>query len=229
MKERPILFSGEMVRAILEGRKTQTRRIVTVPWAKKKKTTPYSPYFEESEGKLLFQDEFGDWLDFEKKWKCPYGQPGDELYVKENWKTGENLDPYNATEIREQAEDAGFCGGPFAPLWYPSDDTYRRWGNDDSAFGKPGRLRVARFMPRWASRLQLRVTDVRVERVQEITPSDAKSEGDKERSGFPEFYRRGEMCHVDWFKELWNSINEKRGYGWEANPFVWVVEFERVK
>lgn len=165
MNEHPIIFSTEMVRAILDGRKTMTRRVINHP-------ERYEHIRE---------------CDF----CCPYGQVGDKLWVRESflikhdYKTPKGF-PYYKTN---------FC-----------DDKITKW--------KP-----SIFMPRWASRITLEITGIRVERLQEISEQDAKDEG---------------ICFyddnaVDVFRELWDSINAKRGYSWESNPFVWVIEFKWMK
>lgn len=84
-KERPILFNGEMVRAILECRKTMTRRVVTVPWHKGKRCVPYAPYYEDYDGVLMVCDEYGDWHNYQDVTPCPLGIPGDRLWVRETW------------------------------------------------------------------------------------------------------------------------------------------------
>lgn len=248
MTEKPISFSAPMVRAIIDGRKTQTRRVITVPWAKKRKTTPYSPYFEESDGKLLFQDEFGDWLDFEKKWQCPYGSKGTKLWIREEWRTikdQDHLKPSNcciASTIQYRSDMS---------TQIPGDTT------KDEDFGK---WRRSRFIPKSFSRLQqLLVKDVRVERVQDITEEDAKAEGveslDSERTIEEADYSICERCggtglyndvgpslgvipdcdcpdcdtHLKRFQNLWDIINSRRpGCSWKDSPWVWVVEFERI-
>ena len=182
MKERPILFSGSMVRAILEGRKTQTRRVIR---------------FQPDEDGLAFDLIKRGWFDTSgREYKCPYGQPGDRLWVRETFHAYENRVIYRAT--------------------IP-------YGNFDCHF-KPWTPAI--YMPRWASRITLEVTRVRVERLQGI------SEGDSQREGCerPILQDMGPDLHPytgyyrDAFKNLWQSIN---GPGsWEANPFVWVVEFK---
>lgn len=163
MKERPIIFSTPMIQAILEGRKTQTRRVVK-----------YRPYAQDDAPVHLHE--------------CPYGVPGDRLWVREAWGQGY-----------------------FTP---PGDDTtegaihYRATELDAHVTWKP-----SIFMPRWASRITLRITKVRVERVQNITGKDAIAEG---------------VESVDQYRKLWNSLNAKRDYGWDENPRVWVIEFRRV-
>jgi hypothetical protein len=210
MKELPILFSGPMVRAILEGRKSQTRRVV-------KGLTPGHEHTGRSLTGLGYPASMGKWwaefLHSEPGSPiyvaCPYGQPGDRLWVRETWcpaatsgydAPSDGRDP----SIWYRATDDGECEGP----WSPSI-----------------------FMPRWASRIELEVTGVRVERVQEISPLDAIAEGIMEYEpgafhwepwGPGTEYFRGPR---DAFLTLWDSINAKRGHGWDVNPWVWVVEF----
>ena len=176
VKERPILFSGAMVRAILEGRKTQTRRVV------KPTSGPHS-----IEKTICTPGSLAAFI----RHRCPYGQPGDRLWVREAW-------------------------------WKRPDGSisYRADGNDFVAGGRP-RYSPSIHMPRWASRITLRLTDVRVERVQDISVSDCIAEG----LGYPTDDR---YAAVDNFKPLWDSINAARGYGWDANPWVWVLVFEPV-
>lgn len=205
VKERPIIFAPESVRATYAGRKTMTRRVVTVPWAKGKRTTPYEPHYVESDGRLLWMDEYGDYHPMEPL--CPYGVPGDRLWVKE---------PF-------ALEDAEGCDvGPEDP----EGDTWRvhyRTGPDDVA---PTRWRSPRFMHRWASRLLLEVTDVRVERVQDISEEDARAEGAPARPNDLKVSWGPYRCG---FADLWDSLNARRGFPWEANPWVWCISFRRVE
>lgn len=185
MKERPILFSGEMVRAILEGRKTMTRRVI--------KPQPA-----------------GEWA-APGKTACPYGQPGDRLWVRETWRKTNWTDEPNRGEWRvfwraTEKEDSRNNG-----LWRPSI-----------------------HMPRWASRILLEVVSVRVERVQDISEEDARAEGvewQNERPCWVNYLDREDWSPTarDSFRTLWDSINAKRGYGWDANPWVWVVEFKKIE
>jgi len=171
MKERPILFSSEMVRAILDGRKTQTRRVVN----------PRCAY------------------------KCPFGRPGDRLWVRETFHTCPHCDGMVAYRAGGWKRGESFSWDDLSPLrpkcaahgWKPSI-----------------------HMPRWASRITLEVVNVRVERVQDITDADAIAEGVK-LPGVTQYEGRAR----DAFKALWDSINAKRGYGWDVNPRVRVVEF----
>jgi hypothetical protein len=174
MKERPILFSGPMVRAILDGRKTQTRRVVK-----------------------LRNDSCGDpIMPNDPRMPCPFGGPGDRLWVKETH-------------------------GPSA-----GGMVYRADGGTACPDG--GKWRPSIFMPRWASRITLEVTGVRVERLQDISQADAMAEGVTQgvyRGLTGSIVATCEDQVVEGYRELWQSIN---GPGsWDANPWVWVVEFKR--
>ena len=207
MKERPILFSGEMVRAILDGRKTQTRRVIK-PQPMKLDTAQWfpGPPGDKRNAKHYANESHlrkGLPIDF-----CPYGIPGDRLWVRETWRTdklGEGEYPVRKGQWIE-------CRAtPDIP-----PPTY------------PGRWRASIHMPRWASRIDLEITDIRVERVQEISPQDVCREGIR-----PTIPGGFEIDECDWigaqqFKPLWDSINAKRGYGWDMNPWVWVISFRRI-
>ncbi|HQQ70360.1 MAG TPA: hypothetical protein PLL92_08630 [Alicycliphilus sp.] len=205
MKERPILFSAPMVRALLNGTKTQTRRVVKgAPddWApmqpQRFAPTVFDRHGNEDAGPWTFGagNEDGDcWI------TCPYGQPGDRIWVREAWAwSGDGAVPA-ADRVRK------------GEVWFRAD-TER---------SSPAiRWRPSIHMPRWASRITLEVTGVRVERLQAISEKDAWAEGcegyDDDMTGGKSGYR--EYC------ELWEQIN---GPGsWDANPWVWVIEFKRV-
>lgn len=254
MTERPILFSGAMVRAILDRRKTQTRRAV--------KASQLIVDLRISGAIATAVHPGGG----NSTLRCPYGKPGDLLWVKEAWRAGATLDTYSPKEIESAASEAGWTYGPRGPLYYEADGSETRWGPQDLRdFGGAGRLRPSIYMPRWASRIKLAVTDVRVERVQSISEEDAMAEGigifghAEKYSALgalagmaavnPKMSRRGLLAGVlsafhlsvgddgtaasctahGAFAHLWESINAKRGYGWESNPWVWVVEFRRVE
>lgn len=176
MKKRPILFNGEMVRAILAGRKTQTRRVV--------KPQPHNP------GLQAWLEEVSDGFI-----RSPYGVPGDRLWVRETWNCIE-------TGIKTQRQD-----------WV----RYRATDGEE-LYWKP-----SIFMPRWASRITLTITGVRVERVQDISSDDCRAEGLTPDSEISLLWRENIR---DKYRDLWNSINAKRGYGWDTNPWVWVISFE---
>lgn len=209
-KSRPILFSGPMVRAILDGRKTQTRRAVKdVPdWCL-------------SGDVAAITNGAGEWAisqlgtrprvwppDPKSGFTCPYGQPGDELWVRETWRPLSEFDPSPETG---------------AAYWADSHVGLERRNGD-------AKWRPSIHMPRWASRITLTVTAVRVERLQDISEADAIAEG------CSEFY--GDIMNINdghvgtatrprrfAFRDLWQSINGPDS--WDANPWVWVVEFER--
>ena len=140
---------------------------------------------------------------------CPYGYPGDRLWVREAWRT---LEGYDAMPPRDIPLSA--------PIWYEAD------GPAPAGFG---RYRHARFMPRWVSRSMDEIVGIRVERLQEISDSDAFAEGvEKTSYGCHKHTPGGFGCMTgrDGYRALWESIN---GSGsWEANPWVWVVSFKRV-
>lgn len=207
MKERPIIFSGPMVRAILAGRKTQTRRVVqpqpefhgVKSWSRGKwceACDRWDFYVPTTGGVYTSSTTNGEW-------RCPYGVPGARLWVRETW-AGDDMKGF---VYRADHPGADLKRGDLDD----GDQAIRSW--------KP-----SIHMSRWASRLTLEVKSVRVERVQEISEADAKAEGLRERDdpGHQAFAR-------DEFARYWNVINAKRGYGWDANPWVWVIGFEVVR
>ena len=253
MKERPILFSGEMVKAILDGRKTQTRRAVKpqplqdvdgdeeITWEEKPIETGW-------ESEIGTEPCFAHWQLMRPgklqpaKILCPYGVVGDRLWVKESWRTGSRLDGLDAAGITNAAEDAscqpgkGESWGKYkpCPIVYEADGKHLVWADNDFAehnFGPIGRLRVPRFMPRWASRITLEITGVRVERLQDITDQDAESEGIQDHPQITSRwmdYETGDesSCPIHSYRTLWEKIN---GHGsWDANPYVWVIEFKKI-
>ena len=203
--EHQILFSGEMVRAILEGRKTQTRRVIKPEWWR-----CLDPDDPEDIKKAIPQ--------------CPYGKPGDTLWVKEtfcgHWGPGEN----NPEKILTSGEMIKQNDGTFHPtspknplnLYYKA--TY---GNKPPLFHL--KWKSSRYMPRWASRITLKVVNVRVDRVQKISADDIYAEGCQPIPS------NKYLNIFEWYADLWDSINTKRGYGWDVNPYVWVIEFEVMK
>lgn len=213
MRERPILFSGEMVRAILEGRKTQTRRVAKVHDA-------------HVAGMISPNGSNAARSPKEHVSYCPYGKPGDRLWVRETLRTHRCF---------------GFPLGQ-SPQVNPAGE--RIWSYAADNLPDPTGSRPSIHMPRWASRLTLELTEVRVERVQDIREEDAKAEGcqeaydepfelgsaarrENEKNGYfpPSSYTSG-------YAALWDQINAKRDggiYAWEKNPWVWVLEFKRVE
>ena len=235
MTERPILFQAEMVRAILDGRKTQTRRKMKVqPWPDATvEVGPYHPHIVDRHGESHPGPvTFGAIWDHQNivnggdaGLRCPYGASGDTFWVRETvWaESTSNGDGVRYTAdhdwriIRntQQASEA-WC-------------KLAQYGGADALDNQSniGRRVPSIHMPRWASRITLRITDVRVERLQHISEDDARAEGcpyPPEWAG--RFMDRDETAKM-WFKSIWNQIN---GLGaWQANPWVWALTFERVK
>lgn len=209
MKERPILFSGPMVRAILEGRKTQTRRVINsvtgigrVTEFQASDTPGYAWTFRDS--RLLWNDLTTP--DFFSR--CPYGEPGDRLWVREAFRPYPPQNPSSKWEIVYAADAASVaCEAPstYMPVLY----NYERWY-------------PSIHMPRWACRLVLEITDVSVQRLQELLEVDAHAEGVEHSLHLP-----GGRTASENFAHLWESIN---GDGsWESNPWVWVITFSPVR
>lgn len=200
MRERPILFSGPMVRAILEGRKTQTRRVMT---PQPDDSTP--GYWAWSPRKGVSSGKVGAYV-----WG-PYGVSGDRLWVRETYRLRADQDH------KKPIEDWWKSGAS----WYEADGPCTPSG----CGGGAGKLRPSIHMPRWASRLTLEVTGVRVEQLNKISEDDAKAEGvdPYEWPGGP-----ANPHAVGAFRELWDRINGKR-HPWSSNPWVWVVEFKRIE
>ena len=246
MREHPILFSTQMVRAILEGRKTVTRRPM--------KEQPFSDGYQQGDVCL---DQNGAYARFSveavggggyrsEEFQCPYGDPRDRdrLWVREAWRVPDSLDACSGFQIAEKCLDAGYRN-PWCPIRYEADGILNSagdWHDFGSTPGSstPGRYRHARFMPRWASRITLEVTGVRVERLQDISDEDCfceglRSMGARAAACRPIGQRRAlnEWIEpVQWdsprnaFRDLWSSINGDSS--WLENPWVWVVEFQKV-
>lgn len=226
MKERPILFSAPMIRALLAGTKTQTRRVV--------KPHPTDPRV----GGACTYDEHGEWVWLNghdgsivsRMGRCPYGQPGDRLWVKETWRIGEDVgegwsldsepgdlhliyDADGARDYRSFPEDYRWPSN--GKVVHNSEGTPDHW----ISYGSFPSI----FLPRWASRITLEITAVRVERLQDISEADARAEGCT--GHWVEEAPAADQARFD-YRELWEQIN---GPGsWDANPWVWVVEFRRL-
>ena len=197
MKERSILFSGEMVRAIIAGRKTQTRRVV------KFREVPNEPEHHNP------WHTAGGWQDGDESLRCPYGAPGDRLWVREGWSAPITvLGAVNWLRMGSGEKPVYRADGGALPSGY-------------------GAWRSPLFMPRWASRIALRVTGVRVERLWDITEADALAEG-VEPDPLGRWYGSGYNTAVYAYEAEWDRINGKRA-PWASNPWVWVVEFRRVQ
>jgi hypothetical protein len=223
MKELGILFSAPMVRALLDGTKTQTRRACK-PANEHALSYVVGPGEERSDlAAGWFGDEEGDLL-----FRCPYGKPGDRLWVRETWRhtagslgearaiteditSGTAVD-WRATYIENCIRDLGFTQDDAEMA-----DSFETW-------------RPSIHMPRWASRILLEITGVDVERLQDISEADAKSEGidmQAARTAISSIGMREIAGPVAEFSVLWDSVN---GAGsWDTNPWVWVVEFRRIE
>jgi hypothetical protein len=221
MKEHPILFSGPMVRAILAGRKSQTRRVVKPKyeigmWDWDPKDKSYGPFIADKYGDYHKVTDYAPW------------QPGDRLWVRETF-----------ADLRGM----GFGNDPVTdkPWNFAYKADIQPGSDSDQARIDYGvKWKPSIHMPRAASRITLEVTDVRVERVQDITEQDAISEGALTIPNTPEYQKvfdeavsaeqkppLGESPRQR-FARLWDIINAKKGYGWETNCWVWVIEFRRV-
>lgn len=202
-KERPILFSGPMVRAILSSRKTMTRRIVN-PQPKEGESVDVCGY---SKTGWAINGATGA-CHCSESVRNPYGWPGERLWVRETWAHTNDYDGQVLMDNR-------------VAIYRADADIL------------PSRWRPSIFMPRCFCRLELEITDVRVERLQEISGDDAKAEGADCRTDLawngttdrPDFYTSGNIAG---FRELWDKLNAKRGFSWDTNPWVWVVSFKRV-
>lgn len=254
MKERQILFSGAMVRAVRDGRKTQTRRVV-------------KPQFEREPVAVI--DGVPSWdaptnYDGEVQMNtthgkpCPYGVPGDRLSVRETffaygrWETR-----YSAKKGRDEWHFVDMTIECDRAYQYAADDQAVPLETDRSGVLPGWWKRPAIFMPHSASRITLANLDVRVERLQDISEDDAIAEGvepidferyEHDRSICPRCGgtrlhdalgpNGGVLCdvdcrecdtHVKRYRHLWDSLNAARGYGWDTNPWVWCVEFKRIE
>ena len=201
MKEHPILFTGEMVNAILENRKTQTRRIIKPQPEKWVSQAGYTFFCDKDEIAFRGMTPNGP---AEYAIKLKY-QKGDHLWVKEGLYRGE----------WEGENDAIYYQADNTPAWDMSRPATWVWNKNKLP---------SMFCPYGLSRITLEVTRIYAERVQEISEADAIAEGIK-RDMYPidGLYQPQQL-----YAELWDSINAKRGYGWDVNPWVWVIEFRRI-
>lgn len=210
MQERPILFSGAMVRAILDGRKTQTRRVISTRHpieflggrGQESDLSAWGWFFDgpEHSGYMVLargmnqRHEHGC-----VSIPCPYGEPGDRLWVRETWRA----------ETSEEVQT----------VYYRADEEWHK-----GAGWKP-----SIHMPRWASRLTLEVTEARVQRLQEISEEDAEAEGCPGARGGGHPAGDDGMTPREEYRVLWDSINgERQGCSWADDPWVWAVSFKVV-
>ncbi len=199
LQERPILFSGPMVRAILDGRKTQTRRVCKL----QPEIVDVEPRYEKNTWGFWHDDEYPNG----RCVTCPYGVPGGRLWVRETWRQYHPKTSYSDGIVyRADAQKALGAGS--------HSDTYQ-W--------KP-----SIHMPRKFCRLLLDVKAIRVERLQDISEDDADAEG-VDAVSMDDMPRQAVWSRRQDFAQLWDSLNKKRGFGWDTNPWVWIIKFERVQ
>ena len=194
-KERPILFSAPMVRAILAGSKTQTRRVVKT----------HELMLDRLDSLLVNPKRPGVWDYYdsddqeEHEFCCPYGVPGERLWVRETFWARKGIFP-NAVP------------GYHDLVFYRADP------DPAPNLDRPLTWKPSIFMPRWASRLTLEITEVRLERLMSITHADAIAEG-----------ITGEQSPRAGYAALWDTINAKRGFDWASNPWVWALTFKMLE
>lgn len=206
MSEKPIIFSTEMVRAILDGRKTQTRRVMK---PQPKASELFDDYIQYKNIHWNPKDDYKHNIPVQAlKYKL-----GDVLWVRETWR------PVNSETYKIYPKESAI---DYAADWSPIH--FENSKNPKACNG--GKWRPSIHMPRAAARLFLRVTDVRIERVQEISADEAEKEGCK----FVYAYGLDSVAMSPYqaFIHLWDCLNAKRGYSWKSNPWVWVIEFERI-
>lgn len=196
MKSRPMIFQSDSVLGILADQKTMTRRVV-------KGLTPEHQYNgflhilndKKMSGEAWFSLKPHKALNTSSLYiKCPYGVVGDRIWVRETW-------AFDDVDQKVSSENSTIFKADFL-----GDSKNQRW-------------RSAMFMPRAASRIELEITGIRVERLQDISETDAIAEGVEQGYG---------LRHVGFYQDIWDSINGKK-YPWSSNPWVWVVEFKRVE
>lgn len=215
MKESPIPFKGDMIRAVLSGQKTQTRRPM--------KPIPVYPDAFDGLRREIHDGQVHFWASGAElpahKFRCPYGQPGDRLWVKETFYKYYPSETWPEPKALYKADGITLC--------------------DKDSEGKKQRWTPSIHMPRILSRITLEITDVHVERVQDITNDEAIAEGAYEvrKVGDDIAHATWTMDGLDWrydtpreaFAATWDSLYAARGLGWDANPWVWVVTFKRVE
>lgn len=193
MKENPILFNGDMVRAVLSGQKTQTRRPM--------KPIPVYPDAFDGLRREIHDGQVHFWASGAElpahKFRCPYGQPGDRLWVRERWAADMSFDDLPPRMLPPRG----------MPIYYHA-----------TAQCMDYKWRPSIHMPRWASRITLEITDIRVERVQDISEEDVQAEGFSDRP-----------ASKNKFRIAWDLLYWKRGLGWDVNPWVWVITFKRAE
>lgn len=215
MKESPIPFKGDMIRAVLSGQKTQTRRPM--------KPIPVYPDAFDGLRREIHDGQVHFWASGAElpahKFRCPYGQPGDRLWVKETFYKYYPSETWPEPKALYKADGITLC--------------------DKDSEGKKQRWTTSIHMPRILSRITLEITDIRVERVQNITSDGAIADGAYEvrKVGDDIAHATWTMDGLDWrydtpreaFAATWDSLYAARGFGWDVNPWVWVITFKRAE
>lgn len=226
MKTTPLLFQPDMVNALLDGRKTQTRRIVDWKRLHKQAGLPFPTRCKLAWFKILsgWGIDAGDGV--MRAVSCPYGDRGDLIWVREAFLCGYEFDENDVPTDKER-------------VWYRASNPDLRWFDGESDWPRENApWKPSIHMPRWASRLTLRITDIRVERMQDISREDAIAEGiercewmyacDPWKNYIPKQSPcRGFSYPPRSYQSLWESINGRES--WEENPWVWVIEFEVIQ
>ena len=208
MKETPLILQGWGVKATLDGLKTQTRRTYGLEKINESPNEWGKPRYD-GDGIWLFPHEYGDIVEI----KCPYGGPGDTLWIREAWAENERGQILYKADYESITRAMDF---PLIPIkWKPSI-----------------------FLPKEKARLWREIVSVRAERVQEISEEDAKAEGCQliartirpfSLSPQPHFTEpERPFIYRDHFIGIWDSLNAKRGYGWDFNPWVWPIEYKQL-
>jgi hypothetical protein len=240
MKEHPIIFSGPMVQAILDGRKSVTRRVIKPQPPSWITHGRYRCFGATDDLPWELCSDEGASAGFVR---CPYGKPGDRLWVRETWAIayweGAEYQVDYGTGIEHDAWPVSYDGSLAELAQNPPPDWHIVYRAEcaTSAEIETFKWRPSIHMPRWASRITLEVIGIRVERVQDITEPDAIAEGVgygyQMNAGWPDYgHIEDGICTLTQdtavmsFATLWDSINAKRGYSWDSDPWVWVVEFE---
>lgn len=213
-KEHPIIFSGPMVRAIPTGQKTQTRRTQGLDRLNQEPDCWYWAGVNKFKEHVFYPTDLGEKKypnyypeDFSGLIKCPFGQPGDRLWVRETFVQSKEVAEYGAVYYREEMSDSRL----------------------PKHLRKVYRWKPSIHMPRGFSRITLEVLWVRVERLQDISEEDAIAEGSQiPCAELPKSCQQGTMTEREQFLRIFDSLNARRGYGREKNPQVWVIGFKEL-
>lgn len=236
-QERPIVFCGEMVKATLEGKKSQDRKLVKLPitrgieyrWINARKDGgPSSPFKAGEYLHIEFRAVVDEWMGQSERIFCPYGVVGDILWVRETL-----VKDKAGVSWRYKSDGSSVS----LPLDHPKIGAMASWCRDRSQNHCP-----STHMPQWASRITLEITEIRGQRLQEISEEDAWAEGCRkglptDNGGHfpaeklddpkdPRSSATGWDCAIDWYADFWNSHN--RGNGWQRNSWVWAMSFRRI-